>query len=204
MTAEELKAWLDEAETHVLIDLRLGRAYTAGHVPGALSAPYRQHGWAEMVSDWVKHQNPAVELGLFGDNAVIVKTAGDALTAQGVAAAVSFDGGLGAWQAAGYPVVAVQDLTVDELASALSAWSVIDVRAPYELRSGVIPGAQSIPMGSLERMAPALSKDQQYAIVCASGNRSQSAAAYLAEQGFRVANVVGGMSLWLGAGHRTE
>ena len=204
MTAEELKAWLDDSKMHVLIDLRLGRAYTTGHVPGALSAPYRQHGWAEMVADWAKHQNPSVELGLFGDNAVIIQAASDALQALGIAPAAAFDGGLGAWQGAGYPVVAVRDLTVDELASSLGEWTVIDVREPYELRSGVIPGAQSIPMGSLEQHAATLPKERQYAMVCASGSRSQSAAAYLAEQGYRVANVVGGMSLWLGAGHPTE
>ncbi len=203
MTANELKAWLDESETHVLIDLRVGRAYTSGHIPGALSAPYRQQGWAPMVADWAKRQNGPVELGLFGDNAVVVKAAADALEAQGVPAAATFEAGMAAWQAAGYPVVAVQDLTVDELAGALSEWTVIDVREPYELRSGMIPGAQAIPMGSLEQKVSTLPKEQQYALVCASGNRSQSAAAYMAEQGFRVANVVGGMSLWLGAGHPT-
>lgn len=203
MTAAELKTW-SEQENNVVIDVRQGRAYTEGHIPGALSAPYRQQGWAGPVAQWVKQQGGNVGVGLFADNAVILKAAQDALQKEGVTVSAGFDGGLHAWAEAGLPVVAVKALTVDQLAGQLNDWTVIDVREPYELRSGTIPGAKSIPLGSLEQKANELSRDQRYAIVCASGNRSQSAAAYLAEQGFDVANVVGGMSLWLGGGHPVE
>ncbi|NMP21929.1 rhodanese-like domain-containing protein [Sulfobacillus harzensis] len=203
MTAEELKNW-SEQPNNVVIDVRQGRAYTEGHIPGALSAPYRQQGWSRPVSAWVKQQGAGLGVGLFADNAVIAKAAKDALEAEGVTVSAIFDGGIAAWSDAGYRVVAVKALTVDELASHLNDWTIIDVREPYELRSGTIPGALSIPMGNLENQVKELSPDRRYAIVCASGNRSQSAAAYLAEQGFDVANVVGGMSLWLGGGHPVE
>ncbi len=203
MTAAELKKW-SEQENHVVIDVRQGRAYTEGHIAGALSAPYRQQGWAGPVAAWIKQQGPDLGVGLFADNAVILKAAQEALQGEGVTVEAGFDGGLHAWTDAGFPVVAVKSLTVDELASHLQDWTVIDVREPYELRSGIVPGAKSIPLGTLEQKATELPRDQRYAIVCASGNRSQSAAAYLAEQGFDVANVVGGMSLWLGGGHPVE
>jgi rhodanese-related sulfurtransferase len=203
MNAEELKGW-SESEDHLVLDVRLGSAYSEGHIPGALSAPYRQQGWAKMVASWLKQQGSHFEVVLFGDNGVIVRAAHAALEAEGVAAAGLFDAGIAAWKSAGYPVVAVQAVTADELASQLDQWTVIDVREPYEHRSGIIPGAQAIPMGHLEQQAPQLSKDRRYAIVCASGSRSQSAAAYLAEQGFEVANVVGGMSLWMGGGHPVD
>jgi rhodanese-related sulfurtransferase len=203
MTAQELKSW-SEQDNHVVIDLRQGRAYTEGHVPGALSAPYRQHGWAGPVGSWIKQQGPGLGVVLFADNAVIGRAAKVALEAEGVNVHALFDGGIAAWSQAGFSVVAVKALTVDELAAQLGEWTVIDVREPYELRSGTIPGAKPIPMGNLESQATALPRDQRYAIVCASGNRSQSAAAYLAEQGFDVANVVGGMSLWIGGGHPVD
>lgn len=203
MTAAELKAWTEEPG-HVLIDVRQGRAYTEGHVPGALSAPYRQHGWSGPVSSWIKQQGGDIAVGIFADNPVIGEAAHTALGAEGVTVQTVYAEGLGGWTQAGYPVVAVKALTVDELASQLDNWTVIDVREPYELRSGTIPGARAIPMAQLEKEAPNLERDGRYAIVCASGNRSQSAAAYLAEEGFRVANVVGGMSLWLGGGHPVE
>lgn len=203
MTVEELKNWNEQAN-HVVIDVRQGRAYTEGHIPGALSAPYRQHGWSGPVSAWIKQQGAGLEIGLFADNGVIANAASQALQAEGVQVSAVFDGGIAAWQGAGYHVVAVKSLTVDELAAQLDDWTVVDVREPYELRSGIIPGAKSIPMGNLEQQMGQLPRDQRYAIVCASGSRSQSAASYLAEQGFDVANVVGGMSLWIGAGRPVE
>ena len=203
MTAEELRNW-SNSDDHVVLDIRLERAYTEGHIPGALLAPYRQQGWAKMVATWLKQQGQGLDVAIFGDNTVIVNAAVESLKAEGVTVQAAFDQGIAAWRSAGYPVVAVKSVTADELASSLDQWTVIDVREPYEHRSGIIPGAQLIPLGNLEREAPNLPKDEQYAIVCASGNRSQSAAAYLAEQGFEVANVVGGMSVWMGGGHPVD
>ena len=203
MTAVDLKNWSEQGD-NVVIDLRQDHAYTKGHIPGALSAPFRQYGWAGPVSQWIKQQGAEIGIGLFADNAVIATAAQKALANEGVAVATVFDEGISGWAEAGYPVIAVEDVTVDALALHLNDWTVIDVREPYELRSGIIPGAQSIPLANLEREAANLTLEGRYAIVCASGNRSQSAAAYLAEQGFQVANVVGGMSLWLGAGHPVE
>jgi rhodanese-related sulfurtransferase len=95
-------------------------------------------------------------------------------------------------------------LTVDELAQNLENYIVVDVREPYELRSGIIPGAISIPMGQLQQRIAELDKSRAHAIVCASGSRSASVAAWLSQQGFNVANVVGGMSLWMGARHPVQ
>lgn len=203
MTAADLKRWSEQLD-NVVIDVRQDRAYTQGHIPGALSAPYRQYGWAGPVSAWIQEQGAGLGIGLFADNAVVANAARKALEAEGVTVSAFFDEGISAWAEAGYPVVAVEDLTVDTLVSQLNDWTVIDVREPYELRSGMIPGSQSIPLADLENKAGNLAREGRYAIVCASGNRSQSAAAFLAEQGFQVANVVGGMSLWLGAGYPVE
>lgn len=203
MTAHEFDQFR-QADDHVVIDIRLDNAYAAGHIPGALSAPYRRQAWARMVAEWIQRQADNTKVGLFGDNPVVVRAATDNLRDAGVAVDATFDQGLPAWQAAGYPVVAVQPLTADQLAAELEAWTVIDVREPYEFRSGIIPGAQLVPLGGLEEATGTLDKERRYAIVCASGNRSQSAAAYLAEQGFDVANVVGGMSLWLAGGHPVQ
>ncbi len=203
MTAAELKDF-SEAADHVVIDVRQGRSFTEGHMPGALSAPYRQQGWSIPVANWIKQQGRDLAIAIFADNAIVANAASEGLRAQGVTVAAIFDGGTAAWQAAGFPTVSVKAITVDELAKCLDDWTVIDVREPYELRSGVVPGAKAIPLGHLEREAPELPKDKRYAVICASGNRSQSAASYLAEEGFHVANVVGGMSLWIGGGHPVD
>ncbi|MCL5116114.1 MAG: rhodanese-like domain-containing protein [Firmicutes bacterium] len=203
MTAEELKNLIDANEA-LVIDVRLGRAFTESHIPGALSAPFSQRGWGAAVAGWLRREAPGKSVVLFGDNKVLAESAQKALDAEQVSVQAIWDGGMGPWAAAGLPIVAVQNVTVDALRQALTDWRVIDVREPYELRSGIIPGAVNIPIGQLTERIGELQPDQRYAIVCASGNRSQSAAAWMAEQGYQVANVVGGMSLWIGGGHPVE
>lgn len=185
------------------MDIRLRQLFTDHHIAGSLSAPYHQQGWASTIAEWLAQQGDGVAVGVFGDNPVVLKVAVKSLENAGVSVSAAFDGGMAAWQAAGFPVVSVPSLSVDDLASHLDEWVVVDVREPYELRSGIIPGAESIPLGTLEQHVDRFSQDRRYAIVCASGNRSQTASVWLAEHGFQAANVVGGMSLWIGAGHPT-
>lgn len=203
MTAQELQSLMDSADA-VVLDIRLARAYTEGHVRGAISAPFSQRGWAASVAAWMRREAPAQSVILFGDNAIVGNSASQALQSQGVVVKAVWDSGLGSWIEAGLPVVRVDHITVDALRSQLGEWAVIDVREPYEHRSGIIPGALKMPLGELTQRVEELDPNQRYAIICASGNRSQSAAAWLADQGFQVANVVGGMSLWLGGRHPVE
>jgi rhodanese-related sulfurtransferase len=72
----------------------------------------------------------------------------------------------------------------------------IDVRQPEEFKSGHVPGAKLIPLGELGQRAKELPKDKEILCICASGNRSSSAARMLASQGFNAINVRGGMFAW--------
>lgn len=185
-----------------LLDIRPGHAYSNAHVAGAVSAPFSQRGWSTAVKNWVNAQN--VQVGLFSDNKLMADTAVKALQAEGVEVSAVFSEGPQGWTQSGLELVSIPDVTVDELRHNLHEWEVIDVREPYEWRSGVIPQALKIPMNQIPQQLESLDKTKKYAIVCASGNRSQSAASYMADQGFKVGNVVGGMSLWIGAGHPVE
>lgn len=49
-----------------------------------------------------------------------------------------------------------------------------------------------------------LPKDAQILTVCRSGARSSAAARLLAEQGFRVVNLRGGMMAWESAGYKVK
>lgn len=188
----------------VLLDIRPQGAFTEAHVPGAVSAPYSRMGWAPAVRRWLNSQPGGVAVALFGDNRVLVETAKKALEQLDVPVAATFEGGVAAWQAEGLPLVRIPNLTADELVKNLQHWKVIDVREPYEWRSGTIPNALKIPLGELPHRIHELDPKARYAIVCASGNRSQAAAAFLAERGFEVGNLAGGMSVWLGSGHPIE
>lgn len=75
---------------------------------------------------------------------------------------------------------------------------VIDVREPYELLDGKIPGAINIPLGQIPYRLNDLEKTTPYYIVCLSGARSQSAAQFLESQGYDVTNLTGGMMFYQG------
>jgi rhodanese-related sulfurtransferase len=203
MTRSVSELWERSQEgTLALIDVRTGKAYTEAHVPGSVSAPFRRAGWGSAVTTWLL-SHAIGEVGILADNGVLGEAARDALEGQITVVAV-LDGGPSSWEAAGLPLVLVPDVTADELARTLPEWVVIDVREAYEWRSGLVPGALMIPMGQLGERSRDLDRRQRYAIICATGNRSEAAAAYLADLGFTVANVRGGMSLWLGGQHPLE
>lgn len=186
----------------LMLDVRPGVAYTRGHAAHSVSVPFAQRGWAAPVKNWLDRQG-AMPVVLLADNAVVGAAARGALQEVGIEPEAVWDGGPQAWRESGLSLVSVPDITADQLAGELADWTVIDVREPYEWRSGVIPGAKTIPLNQVPGQLGSLSPVGRYALVCAHGNRSQSAAAFLADRGFQVANVRGGMALWLAGRHPT-
>ncbi len=77
---------------------------------------------------------------------------------------------------------------------------VVDVREPHEYESGHVPGARLIPLGILAHHAADLPSDRPIYVVCQSGGRSRSAAAFLHQLGHDVRSVLGGTGAWIAAG----
>lgn len=76
---------------------------------------------------------------------------------------------------------------------------VIDVREPDEFARGHIPGARLIPLRQLPARLAELDPDQEYVLVCRSGNRSGVACRLMRQRGFtRASNLTGGMLAWRG------
>ncbi|PLS15834.1 hypothetical protein CVD28_20205 [Bacillus sp. M6-12] len=74
----------------------------------------------------------------------------------------------------------------------------LDVRESAEYMFNHIPNSKSLPLGELESRMNELDKDRKTYVICRTGSRSDLAAQKLAEQGFKVINVVPGMSEWSG------
>ncbi len=81
---------------------------------------------------------------------------------------------------------------------------ILDVRQPEEFKGGHIPNAVLVPLNELGNQMGKLPKDVDILTVCRSGARSSAAARLLAEQGFRVVNLRGGMMAWEGAGYKIK
>lgn len=71
--------------------------------------------------------------------------------------------------------------------------NLIDIREPYEYKSGHVPNAKNIPMNKvLESAEKYLDKEKEYHIICQSGGRSTRTCGILASKGYKVINVSGG------------
>ena len=74
----------------------------------------------------------------------------------------------------------------------------IDVRTVGEFASGSITAAKNIDMMSpdFKKQISALDKSKDYFLFCRSGHRSGQACSIMAEHGFQVYNLNGGVSAW--------
>ncbi len=90
-------------------------------------------------------------------------------------------------------------INVNDIDSLIGKVEIIDIREPYEYRSGSIRTAKNIPMGNLLTSPEKyLAKDKTYYIMCQSGGRSGRATRALSKEGFNVINVSGGMGSYVG------
>jgi rhodanese-related sulfurtransferase len=93
------------------------------------------------------------------------------------------------------PATRVTDLP-DPLPEGLA---VLDVREPVEWAHGHIEGAVHVPLMELPNRREEV-PGGRVLVVCRVGARSMQATHYLAQQGFDVVNLDGGMVDWAGAG----
>ena len=76
---------------------------------------------------------------------------------------------------------------------------ILDVREPEEWAHGHIEGALHVPMREVPQRLADLPRAQTL-VVCKVGGRSGQVVGYLAQQGFDVVNLDGGMLDWQAAG----
>lgn len=91
-------------------------------------------------------------------------------------------------------------VNVNDMDNLLGSVELIDIREPYEYKSGSLKTAKNIPMGNLLNTPDNyLKKDKPYYIMCQSGGRSGRTCSILTKQGFDVINVSGGVGSYVGS-----
>lgn len=74
---------------------------------------------------------------------------------------------------------------------------VIDIREPYELAYGKVPGAKNIPIRELAyNHKEYLESGKEYYIICQSGSRSMQLISFLSKEDYQLYNVVGGTGMY--------
>ena len=95
----------------------------------------------------------------------------------------------------------MSEISVSDAIGRVAAGAVlVDVREQDEWDVVHAPTAQLLPLSTLTERFAELPAGVPLLIVCHSGMRSARACDFLAENGYDVANVIGGMSAWAAAG----
>ncbi len=188
-----------------LLDTRSKAEYVKLHVPGSvhLTADKDLSNRVGFVLE------PEVPVVLFVENEEAYRRVVLSLARVGYDNVVGYiAGGVREWEKAGLAVASgdIQDVTPADLNQLLQTGNgnrpvVVDVREPWEYATGHVSGAILMPLGQLQRELSKLDPKQPVAVICAHGNRSESAAALLGQKGFeKVYNVLGGTEGWRMAG----
>jgi rhodanese-related sulfurtransferase len=73
----------------------------------------------------------------------------------------------------------------------------LDVREPNEYEYGHIANSVLIPLNQIPNRLSELDPEQEIVVICHHGMRSQQAANYLAQSGFKnISNLTGGIDAW--------
>ena len=165
--------------TALLIDVRPGRDFAAGHLSGSLSLPLTSSftTWA----GWLVGEDQT--LMLLAPSETIAAAARVALAAIGLDRVV---GWIDAAELSGRDDLAVAHHGDIGQAGAMiaAARRVIDLREAHEWAAGHIPGAEHQPLGTLAEAVADLPRDTPLAIHCQGGGRSGIGASLLERLGF--------------------
>jgi hydroxyacylglutathione hydrolase len=180
-----------------VIDVRPGREYDRGHIPGAysvgLEGPFS--AWVGWIIDI---ERPVV---LTGNDTFLIRDAHRQLLRIGCDGVRGYlDGGIDAWQAAGKPISTFETAEIEDVASAIlsgQSMTVIDARTEDEWVHGHVPGALRIPVQDISRRAGELPREVPVAVHCGVGYRAAIAASLLEQAGFqKITHIVGPYSDW--------
>jgi hydroxyacylglutathione hydrolase len=178
----------------VLVDTRTMLAFGGGHIPGALNI-----GGSPILSiwaGWMLDPNEPILLVLESESdleeilRLFIRTGYTKFAAYLV-------GGMKAWDAGGFPLEKIGQLSVHELNERKSSLQVLDVRSPAEWKKGHVPGARHIFLPELRKRIDELDRAKSTAVYCGSGYRASLATSILKPEGFNeLWNVPGSWEAW--------
>jgi hydroxyacylglutathione hydrolase len=180
-----------------VVDVRLGRDYDRGHVPGSYSV-----GLDGPLSAWVGWLVPrGRQIVLAGGTDAQHREAQRQLYRIGFdTIAGALDGGMDAWRAGGHELSTFETVDVEDMAAwILSAepMTVVDTRDEHEWAAGHVPGAVHIYVPDIPHRAAEIPLEAPVAVHCASGYRAGIAASLLEQAGLkRIIHVNGPYSDW--------
>ena len=188
-----------QSKGSVVLDTRPTVQFAAAHIPGSIHI-----GLSGQFASWAARMlGIESRVILLAEDEAALEQSRVRLARVGLESVVGYLGdGILAWMSAGKPIQSIDQVSVQDLADAISAdpdaWTVVDVRETSERSlAGVIPYSVSIPLPDLPARMAEISPNAIVAVHCKGGYRSAIAASLLQAAGIRrVANIVGGYDAW--------
>jgi rhodanese-related sulfurtransferase len=184
-------------EGAAVVDVRSGRRYDGGHIPGSYSV-----GLGGPFSAWVGWLIPRGRpIVLAGGTDAQHADAQRQLQRIGFDSVVgALDGGMDAWRSTGRELSTFETKDVEDMAEwILSAepMTVVDTRDEHEWAAGHVPGAVHLYVPDVSHRAGEIPTEAPVAVHCASGYRAGIAASLLEQAGLkRIIHVNGPYSDW--------
>jgi hydroxyacylglutathione hydrolase len=183
-----------EKKAGQLVDVRTMLAFGGGHIPGALNL-----GGSPILSiwaGWMLDPEKPILLVLENDDDLEKILRLFVRTGYTKFAGYLIDG-MKSWDAAGFPIERIGQMTVHELNERKSSLQVVDVRGPGEWKKGHVPGARHIFVPEIRKRMSELDSKKPTVVYCGSGYRSSIAASILKPAGFNdLWNVPGSWEAW--------
>jgi hydroxyacylglutathione hydrolase len=183
-----------EKKAGVLVDVRSMLAFGGGHISGALNI-----GGTPILSIWAGWMlDPEKPILLVMESDDDLERIVRLFVRTGYTKFAGYlIGGMKAWDAAGFLLERISQMSVHELNERKSSLQIIDVRSPGEWKRGHVPGAQHIFVSELAKRMADLDPNKTTAVYCGSGYRASIATSILKPQGFTdLWNVPGSWEAW--------
>jgi rhodanese-related sulfurtransferase len=199
---------------HIVIDVRPAAEREQGHIPGAVGLESAK--LKAMTAEFIRTRTKAKLPGVSDRGAPIILYDDKELTRATMAAygelkkwayksPTILEGGFSAWRSAGQPVErgptaevirytkklkkgAVDPGKFVELEQHRDGVTLLDVRAPKEVKDGVIAGAVHIPLDALEENLDSLPRQDRILTYCTNGIRAEMAYQMLTGKGYEKVN----------------
>jgi hydroxyacylglutathione hydrolase len=200
-TSNEFLKYSEKANSFIL-DTRQPDAFAASHIPGSINIWL---GGATYYPGWVIDYSKKILL--------VSERREDIPIVTSYLHRIGYDDvsgylcpGIEAWRDSGKPIESSPPLHIHELQDLLKKEQihVLDVREDHEYNSGHIKGSQSIYVGHLKDRLEEVPKGELVCVTCGVGLRASIATSILKKEGYKVANLLGGMHAWNSAGMPVE
>jgi glyoxylase-like metal-dependent hydrolase (beta-lactamase superfamily II) len=194
-----------QAEGHMVLDVRSAAAYGVGHVPESVNI-----GLGGQFASWA---GTLIPMG----TPIVIVAEDDASVSESVMRLArigldsvkgALDGGVYAWDKAGFGLTEVPQMPVDELKARIdeeASLQIVDVRRPTEFSGGHVPTAVNTQLANVVESAGRFDPSKPTAVICGSGYRSSAATSLFERMGFKeLFNVVVGTSAWVAASYEVD